>query len=154
MTVTKLDSRTGCLLVGGKRVFPLGLSDPPPVDGKAPNGKPAWAEIASAGVNFGRNYTVWTAAAAGEQLLELGRRLDAAEQHGLQLWVALAGLDNNLARKTLLNNVVNTLKAHPGLGVWKGADEPAHGHIRAAGLVAARNHLKTVDPAHPVPVAQ
>ena len=63
MTVTRLDSKSGCLLVGGKRVFPLGLSDPPPVNSTAPNGKPAWAEIASAGANFGRNYTVWTAAA-------------------------------------------------------------------------------------------
>src|SRR4051812_17509892 len=154
MTITKLDSRSGCLLAGGKRVFPLGLSDPPPVDGTAPNGKPAWAEIASAGANFARNYTVWTAPAAGEQLLEVGRQLDAAEQHGLQMWVALAGLDNNLGRQTLLNKIVNALKAHPGLGVWKGADEPAHGHIRAAGLVAVRNHLKTVDPDHPIAIIQ
>ena len=117
MTVTRLDSKSGSLLVGGKRVFPLGLSDPPPVNSTAPNGKPAWVEIASAGANFGRNYTVWTAAGAAEQLLALGQQLEAAEQHGLQMWVALAGLDNNLARKTLLNKVVNTLKAHPGLGV-------------------------------------
>ena len=103
MTVTKLDSRSGCLLVGGKRVFPLGLSDPPPVNGTAPNGKPAWTEIASAGVNFARNYTVWTAAAAAEQLLAVGRQLEAAEQHGLQMWVALAGLDNDLSRKSLLD---------------------------------------------------
>ena len=154
MTVTKLDSKSGCLLVGGKRVFPLGLSDPPPVNGTAPNGKPAWAEIANAGANFARNYTVWTAAAAGEQLLEVGRQLEAAQQHGLQMWVALAGLDNDLARQSLLDKVVNTLKAHPGLGVWKGADEPAHGHIPAAGLVAVRNHLKALDPDHPIAIIQ
>jgi hypothetical protein len=154
MTVTKLDSKSGCLLVGGSRVFPLGLSDPPPVNSTAPNGKPAWTEIASAGVNFGRNYTVWTAAAAGEQLLTVGQQLEAAQQHGLQMWVALAGLDNNLARKTLLNEIVNTLKGHPGLGVWKGADEPAHGHVPAAGLVAVRNHLKVLDPDHPIAIIQ
>src|SRR6476661_10999546 len=154
MTVTKLDSKSGCLLVGGSRVFPLGLSDPPPVNSTAPNGKPAWTEIASAGVNFARNYTVWTAAAAGEQLLTVGQQLEAAQQHGLQMWVALAGLDNNLARKSLLNKVVNTLKAHPGLGVWKGADEPAHGHVPAAGLVAVRNHLKVLDPGHPIAIIE
>jgi hypothetical protein len=154
MTVTKLDSRSGCLLVGDRRVFPLGLSDPPPVDSTAPNGKPAWVEIASAGANFGRNYTVWTAAGAGEQLLELGKQLEAAHQHGLQMWVALAGLDNNLARRALLDKVVNTIKAHPGLGVWKGADEPAHGHVPPAGLVAVRNHLKTIDPDHPIAIIQ
>ena len=154
MTVTKLDRQSGCLLVGGKRVFPLGLSDPPPVNGKAPNGKPAWAEIASAGANFARNYTVWTAADAAEQLLDVGQQLEAAHRNGMQLWVALAGLDNNLARKSLLNKIVNELKAHPGLGVWKGADEPAHAHIPAAGLVAVRNHLKTLDPDHPIAIIQ
>jgi hypothetical protein len=154
MTVTKLDSKSGCLLVAGKRVFPLGLSDPPPAGSTAPNGKPAWAEIASAGVNFGRNYTVWTAGGAAEQLLAVGEQLEAAQRHGLQMWVALAGLDNNLARQSLLNKVVNTLKAHPGLGVWKGADEPAHGHVPPAGLVAVRNHLKTLDPDHPIAIIQ
>ena len=154
MTVTKLDSKSGCLLVEGRRVFPLGLSDPPPVNGTAPNGKPAWTEIASAGANFARNYTVWTAADAGEQLLTVGQQLEAAQQHGMQMWVALAGLDNNLSRKSLLNKIVNTLKDHPGLGVWKGADEPAHGHIPAAGLVAVRNHLKVLDPDHPIAIIQ
>ena len=150
MTLTKLDAATGSLLVAGKRIFPLGLSDPPPVNGRAPNGKPAWAEIASAGANFARNYTVWTSAGAGEQLIALGQELEAAQQHGLQMWVALAGLDHNLARQSLLNKIVNTIKPHPGLGVWKGADEPAHGNVPVAGLVAVRQHLKALDPDHPL----
>jgi hypothetical protein len=118
MTATSIDGATGNLLVGGKRVFPLGLSDPPPVDGMAPNGKPAWAEVASAGVNFARNYTTWTAAAAAEQLLSVGEELEAAAEHGMQMWVALAGIDNDLSRKALLDRIVNTVKPHPGLGVW------------------------------------
>jgi hypothetical protein len=154
MTVTRLDAATGNLLVAGKRVFPLGLSDPPPVDSQAPNGKPAWAEIASAGANFARNYTVWTAAGAAEQLIALGQELEAAQQHGLQMWVALAGLDHNLSRQALFNRIVNTIKPHPGLGVWKGADEPAHGHVPVAGLVAVRQHLKTLDPDHPIAIIE
>jgi hypothetical protein len=154
LTATKVDTSTGNLLVGGKRVFPLGLSDPPPVDGTAPNGKPAWAEISSAGANFARNYTVWTSGAAAEQMLTLGRELDVAAEHGMQLWVALAGIDDNLSRKSLLNKVVNTLKSHPGVGVWKGADEPAHGHIPASDLVAVRQHLRTLDPEHPIAIIQ
>jgi hypothetical protein len=154
MTVTKLDAGTGTLLVAGKRIFPLGLSDPPPVDSTAPNGKPAWAEIAGAGTNFARNYTVWTAANAGEQLIALSQELNAAEQHGMQMWVALAGIDNNLSRQGLLNRIVNTIKPHPGLGVWKGADEPAHGHVPAAGLVAVRQHLKALDPDHPIAIIE
>lgn len=154
VTATRVDPATGTLLVGGKRVFPLGLSDPPPVDGVAPNGRPAWAEIAAAGVNFGRNYTVWTAGGAAEQLIALGRELDAAVQHGLQLWVALAGLDDDLSRQKLLDTIVATVKPHPGLGVWKGADEPAHGHVPVAGLKAVRRHLAAIDPDHPVAIIE
>jgi hypothetical protein len=119
MTKTSVDASTGNLIVSGKRVFPIGLSDPPPLDGVAPeSGLNAWAEIASAGVTFTRNYTVWTNAAAAEQILSVAQQLDAAAKHGLQLWLALAGVDNDLSHQSLLNRVVNTLKGHPGLGAW------------------------------------
>lgn len=154
MTRTTVDAATGALLVGGKRVFPLGLSDPPPVDATAPSGRPAWAEIADAGVTFARNYTVWRAAAAAEQLLAVQQHLDAATQHGLQLWLALAGIDDNLAHQPLLDRIVDVVKGHPGLGVWKGADEPAHGHVPAAGLAAVYRHLRTLDPAHPIAIIE
>lgn len=154
MSTTRIDAATGNLLVGGKRIFPLGLSDPPPVDSKAPNGKPAWEEIASAGVNFGRNYIGWTAAAAAEDILIVRHQLDVAAQHGMQMWVALAQLDENLGRESLLNSVVNALKQHPGLGVWKGADEPAHGHVPVAGLKQVKDHLHTIDPDHPIAIIQ
>ena len=62
------------------------------------------------------------------------------------MWLALAGLDNNLSAQALLDKIVNTLKAHPGLGVWKGADEPAHGHIPAAGLVAVTSTSRRSTP--------
>jgi hypothetical protein len=42
------------------------------------------------------------------------------------------------------------VKGHPGLGAWKGADEPAHGHIPAADCVAVYEHLRSLDPDHPV----
>jgi hypothetical protein len=155
MTKTTVDAATGNLLVAGKRVFPIGLSDPPPLDSVAPGtGLDAWAEIARAGVTFLRNYTVWTNAAAAEQLLSVGEHLEAASKHGLQLWLALAGVDNDLSRQALLTRIVNTVKGHPGLGAWKGADEPAHGHVPAAGLVAVRKHLRTIDPDHPLVIIQ
>jgi hypothetical protein len=154
MPKTTVDASTGNLMVAGKRVFPIGLSDPPPVDGVAPGGAGAWAEIARAGVTFARNYTVWTEAGAAEQLLSVGGQLDAAAKHGLQLWLALAGVDNDLSRQALLTRVVNIVKDHPGLGAWKGADEPAHGHVPAAGLVAVRKHLRSLDPDHPLVIIQ
>jgi hypothetical protein len=154
MTRTSVDPATGNLLVGGTPLFPIGLSDPPPLGSTAPNGSDAWAEIAQAGVRFVRNYTVWTANGVAEQLISVGQELDAAPTHGLQLWLALAGVDGDLSQKALLDQIVNTVKGHPGLGAWKGVDEPAHGHVPAAGCVAVYEHLRTVDPDHPIVIIQ
>jgi hypothetical protein len=155
VTVTSIDATTGNLLVQGKRVFPIGLSDPPPLGSMAPDsGLPAWAEIAAAGVTFVRNYTVWRTPGLDEQLLAVAQELDAAPEHGLQLWLALAGVDADLSKQALLDRIVNEFKGHPGLGVWKGVDEPAHGHVPAAGCVAVYHHLRTLDPDHPVGIIE
>jgi len=77
------------------------------------------------------------------------QELDAAVEHGLRLWLALAGVDNDLSQRALLDRIVNTVKGHPGLGAWKGADEPAHGHVPAAGCVAVYRHVRSLDPDHP-----
>ena len=154
MAASTIDPATGNLLVNGQPVFPLGLSDPPPLGTTAPNGQDAWAAVASAGTGFVRNYTVWTEVGLDEQLIAVGEELDAAPAHGLQLWLALAGVDNDLSRQPLLDQVVNTFKGHPGLGAWKGSDEPAHAHVPAAGCVAVYHHLKRVDPNHPVVIIE
>ncbi len=154
MTPSTIDPATGNLLVNGQPVFPLGLSDPPPLGTTAPNGQDAWAEVASAGTNLVRNYTIWTKAGLDEQLIAVGEQLDAAPAHGLQLWLALAGVDNDLSQQPLLDQVVNTFKGHPGLGAWKGSDEPAHAHVPAAGCVAVYHHLKQLDPHHPVVIIE
>ena len=154
MATTRIDPATGNLLAGGRPVFPLGLSDPPPVDGTAPSGVHAWAEIAGAGVNFVRHYQPWTAGAAGEQLLEVMHKLDVARNHRLQVWLALAGVDHDLGQRQLLDEIVRTVKGHQGLGVWKGADEPAHGRVPVAGLVAVREHLRSLDPDHPLAIIE
>jgi hypothetical protein len=155
MTRTVVDPSTGDLLIGGKRVFPIGLSDPPPVATTAPNsGLPAWVEIARAGVGFVRNYTVWTAAGVDEQLLAVGQELDAAQQHGLQVWLALAGVDRDLSQQALLDRIVNTVKGHPGLGVWKAIDEPALVRVPVSGCVAVYKHVRALDPDHPLTIIE
>ena len=70
------------------------------------------------------------------------------------MWLALAGVDDDLSQQPLLDRVVDAFKGHPGLGVWKGADEPAHGHVPAAGCVAVYQHLRTLDPDHPVVIIE
>ena len=155
MTRTVVDAANGDLLVGGRRVFPIGLSDPPPVDSTAPSsGLPAWEEVVRAGVSFVRNYTVWTAVAVEEQLLAVVHELDAAQSQGLQVWLALAGVDRDLSHRSLLDEIVNRVKGHPGLGVWKGADEPALARVPIAGCVAVYNHLRALDPDHPVAIIE
>ncbi len=155
MTTTSIDAVTGNLVVAGKRVFPVGLSDPPPLQSVAPeSGRAAWAEIAAAGVTFVRNYTVWEEAAVGEQLLALGQELDAAPAHGLQLWVGLAGVDADLSRRSLLDQIVNAIKKHPGLGAWKGIDEPAHARVPPTGAVSVYRELHDLDPDHPVVIIE
>ena len=68
---SRLDPKTGNLVSGGKAIFPLGLSDPPPVDGKTPSGGDAWKEIAGAGINFARHYDPWAASSAAEQMVNV-----------------------------------------------------------------------------------
>src|SRR4051794_20511395 len=112
MTTHSIDGSTGNLLSAGRAVFPIGLSDGPPVGGRTPVGGDAWAEIARAGVTFVRNYTVWQANGLDEQLASVGAMLDAARSHRLQVWLALAGVDKNLAREAMLDRIVQTFKPH------------------------------------------
>jgi hypothetical protein len=155
VTATSVDGATGNLLVAGKRVFPVGLSDPPPLGSRAPDsGLDAWAEIASAGVTFVRNYTVWQAAGIDEQLLSVAQELDAAPVHRLQLWLALAGVDRDLSKQPLLDEVVRTFKGHPGLGAWKGFDEPAHARVPPEGCIEVYRHVRSLDPDHPIAIIE
>ena len=135
--------------------FPIGLSDPPPLGTTAPgSGLDSWAEIARAGVNFARNYTVWSAATVGQQMIPVAAELDHAAQQGLRVWLALAGVDANVDRLPLLDKIVNAFKGHPGLGAWKGVDEPAHAGVPAEGMVEVYRHLKSLDSVHPVAIIE
>ena len=47
------------LSINGKKVFPIGFTIPPPLDGKTPSGKPAFEELRSAGGLFIRTGPMW-----------------------------------------------------------------------------------------------
>ena len=148
--ISSIDSETGSLVIGGKCVFLLGLSDPPPVGSKTPSGNDGLAEVASAGITHFRNYTTWNKDTVDAQIDEAIVKLNAASVHGLQIWMGLAGIATALT--PTLDKVVNALKAHPGLGAWKGADEPAHSPTQnpTPGCIAVYNHIRALDPDHPV----
>jgi hypothetical protein len=164
MTVVRIDGATGALLINGQRVFPLGVSDAPPLGREAPGGHDAWAEIASAGVNFIRSgRSDWNLQRIDEQIAQERARMDTAGARRLHTWPRLAEAANLPASSgstnaQLLDKIVNGLKDHPALGAWKGVDEPANPNrpspIPAAGMVRAYNRLKQLDGDHPVVITQ
>src|SRR5689334_7841413 len=115
-------------------------------------GRDAWGEVAGAGVDMLRVYPKWNATTAAQQIQQVQAELAAAAHHGLRHWVGLYDIANDLAHRPLLEQVVNGLKGSPGLGAWKGADEPLHGEVPAPGLVLAYGFLRSLDPHHPVVV--
>jgi hypothetical protein len=160
-----IDGQTGSLVVNGQKIFPLGLSGPPPLGSAAPGGNDAWAELASAGANFIRTgRSDWNIQQIDQQLAEELRRLDQAGAHQLLCWPRLADAAGNLpttpnsTQEQLLDRIVNGLEGHPALGAWKGVDEPANPNrpapVPAAGLIRAYNRLKQLDAGHPVVITQ
>jgi hypothetical protein len=155
-----VDSATGCLVIGGAKVFPIGLSEAPQPEGQTPDGRNAWAEVASAGVNFVRSgLRQWSLPQIDAQVAAERARMDAAVSHGMYCWTRLGNAASLPAaagspEEQILVKLANGLKTHNGLGAWKGADEPAWGKVPAAGLTRTRTKLRTVDPDHPVVIIQ
>src|SRR5437016_12435286 len=131
MTSVTIDA-AGVLVVGGQKVFPLGLSLPPPVGGKTPDGKDAWQELKAGGASFVRTGRAnWDAQQIDAQIAAEQKLEDAAAAHSLLCWLWLGALPNlpttpGSPQEQLLGQVVNAFKGHPALGAYKGIDEPQH----------------------------
>src|SRR2546423_6746771 len=79
---------TGALVVDGKKVFPLGVSLPPPVGGKTPDGKDAWQELKNGGVSFVRTGRAnWDGQQIDAQIAAEKTLEDAAAAHRLLSWL-------------------------------------------------------------------
>lgn len=164
MSVVTVDGSTGALLVDGRRVFPIVLSNGPPPSAKAPSGVDALAEVAAGGANFIRSGPPdWDLASLDRQIAAAHTLLDAAAAHGLHCWLQLGEVPNlstrtPAANEQLLTSIAGELKDHPALGAWKGVNEPANrsGAARPAvsGLVRAHERLKALDPNHPLVIIQ
>jgi hypothetical protein len=160
---------TGALLVDGSPLFPIVLSNGPPPDGLAPGGRNGLAEVAAAGVSFVRTGMAdWNLAGIGPQLAAQRRLLDAAAAHGLRAWLWLGNVPNlpphvpggpPSPQEQLLARIADGLQGHPGLGVYKGVDEPRNPFrgadwIRPAGLIRAFARLRQLDGSHPLVITQ
>ena len=146
----------GVLEIDGQKVFVIGFNAGPPSDGKAPNGKDAFAELADAGATFVRAgpELPWS-----ERKFELEQKYeDAAARHGLHCWLNLREASNIKAGDTkseaLLRKVLTTFRNHPGLGVYKGADEPEWGKAALPPLERAYQIIKELDPNHPLAIIE
>jgi hypothetical protein len=160
MSAVTIDSATGCLVIDGAKVFPVGLSEAPAPDGQTRDGHNAWAEVSSAGVNFVRSgLRQWSLPQIDAQIVAERARMDAAAAHNMYCWPRLGNAGNlptaaGSVEEQLLVRIANGLKTHAALGAYKGVDEPAWGGVAAAGLVRARTKLRTVDPDHPIVITQ
>ena len=134
--------------------FPIVLSNGPPVDGKAPSGRNALAEVAAAGVTHVRTGSAhWSAGTIAEER----RVLDAVGARGVRAWLWLG--DAAADASPLLARIADSLGGHEALGAWKGVDEPRNPFrgdrwIRPAGPIRAYEEIKRVDPEHPVVIIQ
>jgi hypothetical protein len=163
VTNVSIHGPTGVLQVDGQKVFPIGLSDPPPHDAQAPSGQHAFQELANGGATMIRTGTPdWAPGRINHQIATETAIQDAAAAHGLHCWMRLgprANLPGAAANLQLLQKITAAFKNHPALCAYKGVDEPRNpfrgaNWIRPAGLVRAHDRIKALDPQHPLVIIQ
>ncbi len=162
-----IDGGTGALVVGGEKLFPIGLSNPPPPDSRTPAGRNGLEEVAANGVNFVRTgMQDWSIASADGQIVAQKQLHAAIAAHGLYCWLWL-GTTPNLpppsgppsANEQLLTKLVSAFRSDPALLAYKGFDEPRNplrgdNWIRPDGLARAYTKLRSLDSTHPVVIIQ
>jgi hypothetical protein len=159
-----IDGGTGVLVVGGEKLFPIGLSNPPPPGSETPDGRNGLAEVAVNGVSFVRTgIGDWDVELVDGQIAEQKRLHAAAAAHGLRCWIWLGDTPNYPAnapiREQLFTKIVTAFRDDPALLAYKGIDEPRNpfrgdNWIRPDGMVRAYTKLKSLDPNHPVVIIQ
>ena len=150
------------LSINGKKVFPIGFALPPSPDAKTPDGKPAREELRQAGAIFIRTAPMADVEVSSRWDTEWVERekqyMKAAAQAGMYCMPALKELVEIDAKhpeiEQRLRRVLRLFKNDPGLGVWKGADEPQWGKIPVSTLVSAYRIIHDEDPNHPIWVVQ
>lgn len=141
-------------LVNGTRAFPIGFTTAPPPDGKTPDGRDAYAELKQFGAVLHRCGAP-PETPLPEALRRIGRMLDRSAETGLLCAVylpRLAAVDD--ANEAKLRRVVDAFRHHPGLGFWKGADEPEWGKVPVEKVQRFYDVVKSLDPLHPVWITQ
>jgi hypothetical protein len=140
----------GTVLVDGVASFPIGLSRPPPMGGRTPAGADSLDEVVGAGITFlrvGPHLGDWTDAA----IADAESWNAAAAARGVYTGIALGDLAHaqpGTRHDARLHEVVTTLRDSPGLGMWKGEDEPFWNGRPATSLQHAYDATTAIDPDH------
>jgi hypothetical protein len=153
-----LSNEDGVLLINGKKTFPIMVTMPPPVDGSTPDGGDALRELRAAGVNFMRSGAFmgdWDDAQFAREVTYL----DAAAERGMYCAtylreLSVIGPESPPEHEQRLREVIHRFKDHPGLGVWKGSDEPEWGKKPVETLVRTREIVEEIDGNHPIWIVQ
>jgi hypothetical protein len=151
-------------VINGKKIFTIGFTLPPAPDARAWNGKPAYEELRDAGAVFMRT------GPSGKQSWDANW---IAQEEAFQASAARAGMYclpwlNELSAiepgdkksEEHLRQVIRTFRDSPGLGFWKGEDEPQWGEMNSRGkktpapLIHAYEIIKEEDKDHPVWIVQ
>jgi hypothetical protein len=146
----------GALLVDGQAVFPITLTIIPPPDAKAPNGKHAYEEFRNAGCLFMRT----GGPDFNQETIEQEKRYqEAAARYGMRCspwlgWKLGNVKPGDAGEEENLRKVVNAFKGSPGLGLWKGSDEPAWGKKPPADVINSARIIHELDPDHPIWLVQ
>ncbi|HEY2586262.1 MAG TPA: hypothetical protein VGI81_10910 [Tepidisphaeraceae bacterium] len=147
----------GVLLVNGSKVFPIALTMAPAAEAKSPDGRNALVALHADGISFirsGPTKGAWDNAAVEAEV----RYEEAAARAGIYCMPFLRELGSaapkQQGRAEALRKLVDRLKNNPGLGVWKGADEPEWGKLPVESLGRARRTIHEADPNHPIWIVQ
>lgn len=140
----------GVLVWNGVRTFPIALSTPPLVTQRTPYGVNGLDAVVSAGVDllrFNPVSTTWS----NEDITHARELESAARERGVASLIYLSSLAHaqpGTALAQRLQQVVTALGGSPGMGVWKGADEPFIFGEPASSLAWAYHETRTLDPNH------
>jgi hypothetical protein len=152
----------GTLVVDGQKKFPINLTIVPEPDAKAPNSRPAYAEFADCGIMFMRSGgPAWS-----DEAIEKEKAMQSAAAAGGMRCCPWLGWDlsnfnpGDTKSEVKLRKVIAAFKNSPGMGLWKGADEPdwenSHNPKKATSQQVAHvaELLHELDPNHPIWLVQ
>jgi hypothetical protein len=146
------------LVVNGRKVFPIGFTLAPPPGAKSPRGVEGLRELREAGALMLRTGPTGNGRWDEAYVAREQEWMDAAARNGMLTmpWLKeLAAIpDRSGPKAERLRQIVARFKAHPGMGIWKGEDEPEWGKKPVPPLRTAYELIHEADPDHPVWIVQ